>query len=91
MATTRVVTTETVTESATTAPPAIAPRAVAAAYAIASQIITSVIERGSNDIVTAPAVAVTGLSQACSIKNVDPTATVTSTFTAPAIVSITHE
>jgi hypothetical protein len=87
---TRTLVTETVTAPASTTPAAIRARAVAAAYAVASEIITSVIQSGTDGVATAPAVAVTGLSQGCSILNVDPTSTVTSTFTAPASVSKVH-
>ncbi|KAF2675832.1 hypothetical protein K458DRAFT_197586 [Lentithecium fluviatile CBS 122367] len=45
--------------------------------------MTSVIESGADASLTAPPVAVSELSRGCSIQNVDPTSTVTSTFTAP--------
>ncbi|KAF2848654.1 hypothetical protein T440DRAFT_150799 [Plenodomus tracheiphilus IPT5] len=88
--TTRTITTETVTETATTTVPPVARRAANIA-AIAEDVIDSVIESGSAIETSSKSPqrlqAESGLANACSCKMVDPTATVTSSFTVPPIVS----
>ncbi|KAF2795428.1 hypothetical protein K505DRAFT_373919, partial [Melanomma pulvis-pyrius CBS 109.77] len=90
--TTRITTTETVTETATATPAALAPRAanVAARINAANSIIESVIESGTDSSLpsatpqnSAQKEAQAGLSTACICMNVDPTSTVSITYTAP--------
>ncbi|KAH7074205.1 hypothetical protein FB567DRAFT_191686 [Paraphoma chrysanthemicola] len=93
--TTRILTSSTTTVTATTTLAARLPRAANIA-AVAEDIINSVIESGT----TSEAVATkneqriqaeSGLANACSCKMVEPTATVTSSYAVPPVVSsITH-
>ncbi|KAH9879685.1 hypothetical protein IAQ61_001504 [Plenodomus lingam] len=86
--TTRIITTETVTETATSTLAPVARRAANIA-AIVEDVIESVIESGSAVATSSKSPqriqAESGLSNACSCKMVDPTATVTSSFTVPPV------
>ncbi|KAI8931729.1 hypothetical protein NX059_011372 [Plenodomus lindquistii] len=86
--TTRLITTQTVTETATTTMAPMARRAANIA-AIAEDVIESVIESGSAVVTSSKSPqrlqAESGLANACSCKMVNPTATVTSSFTVPPV------
>jgi hypothetical protein len=90
-------TTETITETATVTPAPMVPRAANAQlrYNAANAIFKSVLASGTDSAIpsTTPLnneqeVAHAELTTACLCMNVDPTSTVTSTFTAPTQVSV---
>jgi hypothetical protein len=93
--TTRVKTTQTIFQTATTTLGQVVARAanIAAVAAVAEDIMNSVISSGTTAQATVTEneqrlQAESGLANACSCKMVDPTATVTETFTNDPVVSL---